>query len=194
MSNDKKIFSINMPTPAVSLTTSSEISTSYGLAMAPCLPEIPHELLVPCSGKLSDSKLIILKYEIEMYLIAHWTSLWLPKGHLQNAFVESAVVHARNLCDFFCYPKKDKYLRLADVVRDVNQNPFPTLIKKLKQSYLGKGKVRPQQAFNEFVAHMTKSREEHARGYNYDAEFNAIDADLKRIIEEIKPRFMTTIV
>lgn len=181
---------IKVPGPPVSATTTSyEISTSH-IGITPFLPEIPHELSVPCSKNLKDPKLVILKYEIEMYLIARWTSRWLPEGYLQNAFVESAVVHARNLCDFFCYPKKDSYLRLADIVRDANQNPFPALIKNLKQSYLGQGKVRPQRVFNEFVAHISKSREEHATGYSYEREFCAIDSHLKCIIEQIKPLFV----
>lgn len=68
------------------------------------------------------------------------------------------------------------------------------MIGNLERAYNGDGKVRPRQAFNEFVAHMTKSREEHAKGYNYDREFYAIDPQLKAIIEQIKRLFVADTV
>lgn len=149
-------------------------------------PPFPTELLIVCP-ELSDPNLIILKYAIEMYRIARWRLKEpgnLTERHIRNSVVESAVVHARNLCHFFCHGKSKKYLTLADVT-DANANPFPELRDKLRKAYNG----RPRQAFSEFVAHMIKGREKNARGYDYGPEFDAIDPYLKPLIEHVIPLF-----
>ena len=112
-----------------------------------------------------------------------------PDSHLRYALVETAILHARSLCDFFCNRKSDKYLTLADLA-DINQSPYPTLISDLKNAYNGQDKIRPREAFNEFVAHMTKKREKHARGYDYRPELTAIEQSLERMIEQIKSLFI----
>jgi len=59
--------------------------------------QMPHELQLP---DVKEPKLVILKYEFEMYFLMR--SMPGYEGPLRNAITESAGLHARNLCNFFC--------------------------------------------------------------------------------------------
>jgi hypothetical protein len=191
--SDEKKFIVKIPGPSLTASTTNSRILDAGSTVViaeaysfPAKPPFPTKLLILCP-ELSDPSLIILKYEIEMYRIGRWRLKEqgnLPDRHVRNSVVESAVVHARNLCSFFCDGKSKKYLTLADVT-NANADPFPELRGKLKKAYNG----RPRQAFNEFVAHMTQGREKNASGYGYDPEFNAIDPYLKPLIEHVIPLF-----
>jgi hypothetical protein len=135
-----------------------------------------------------DPKLAILNYEIDMYLAARamLSKGEFEEGPLRNAIVESAVLHARNLCNFFCGPYKKGDLRPSYVL-DPKKEPFPALKRELCKAYDGlKDGVNPRKSFSMLVAHMTTARETHFRGYDYHREFSAIDPSLRRLMDEAR--------
>jgi hypothetical protein len=141
-------------------------------------------------GVAVEPQLLIFQYEINMY---HFTREFLQgtcEERLRNAVVESRVLHARNLCNLFCGFGEQGDIWLSDILDPVKP-PFPTLIKALKTVYDARGrKINPRQSFNKLVAHMTRDREKSAHTYSYNAEFNAIDESLDRLIDE-STRFLS---
>src|SRR5260370_23459174 len=141
--SDEKKYSIEIPGPPVTAatTTSSTLDAGSTIGIAqthsyPVKPPFPTELLILCP-KLTDPNLIILKYAIEMYRIARWRLKEgnLTERHIRNSVAESAVIHARNLCAFFCDRKKfEDDLTLADIT-DVNQARIPELRNALRKAY-----------------------------------------------------------
>jgi hypothetical protein len=115
--SDENKFTVKIPgPPVIAATTSSQILDAGSTVMTaeaysfPAQAPFPKELLIVCP-ELNDPNLIILKYEIEMYRIARWRLKEqgnLTERHIRNSVVESAVVHARNLCHFFCDGKRAK--------------------------------------------------------------------------------------
>ena len=121
--------------------------------------------------------------------------------HLSNAITESAAVHGRSLCNFFCdFHKTDRKkkkkgekknkgdIRLSNIFDDVRQ--LSSVKNELEKAYVGSGDVCPKDAFDKLVLHMTSEREPVANGYDYEREFSAIDPILRRIRDEIvRPLF-----
>ena len=108
------------------------------------------------------------------------------EGPLKNAVTESAVLHARNLCNFFCGFGDPEDIRLGDIF-DLRQNPRLSELKKnLKAVYAKtKNEVNPRQSFNRLLAHMSKHRESSPGCYSYDPEFSVIDPILRKIRDEV---------
>jgi hypothetical protein len=144
---------------------------------------IPPGTLLP---DVEDPKLKILKYEFDMFFMMRL--MWSPASEWPalNAFTECAVVHARNLCNFFCGPDKRQDIRRGDIF-DLARSPrLSELIKKLNRAYnREKDGVVPRESFSSFVAHMGSGREEHAGGYNYQREFAAVEPPLRQIRDEV---------
>lgn len=142
---------------------------------------VPSDALLP---KVEAPKLVILKYEFEMYFLMR--SMRGYEGPLQDAITESAVVHARALCNFFCGFDEDGDIRLNQLFNKREEPLLSALIKKLKSAYnrMTNG-VNPRTSFNKFVVHMTIDREKNAGGYDYHREFDAIDPVLRQIRDDV---------
>jgi hypothetical protein len=143
--------------------------------------QVPQEHLLP---DVKEPKLVILKYEFEMYFIMRW----MPghEGLLRNAITEGACLHARNLCNFFCGSGEQRDIRHNQVF-DMRHFPhLSALIKKLKKAYdKTNDGVNPRISFNRLIAHMTMEREKSASGYDYRREFDAVEPILRKIRDEV---------
>jgi hypothetical protein len=176
---DKK--KVPVPQTTIGTTTSATRISSSLIFNAPVSPD---DFLLP---EVIEPKLVILKYEFEMYfLMRRMTGIPKYPPPVRNAMTESAAVHGRNLCNFFCgFDDPHDDIRLRDIF-DIKNPCLSSLKKELTKAYDStRSGVNPREAFNQLVVHMTVAREKGARGYDYEREFSAIDPILRRIRDEI---------
>jgi hypothetical protein len=179
MTDEKKEFLV--PIPKTTVTTTTTAFRTAALISSP--PVCPDDVLLP---EVTEPKLVILKYEFEQYFMMRWMAEHPHPQPVCNAITESAVVHARNLCNFFCSFGDPGDIRLHDIF-DTTDPVLSKLKKELKDAYTKKIQtgIKPQDSFNRFVAHMTSEREKCADRYDYGDEFSAIDPILLELREKI---------
>jgi hypothetical protein len=189
MTDDKKGLTLDVTTTGI--TTTYEVGSTWTTNnQAVPTPSVPGDVFLP---EVTEPKLVILKYEFEMYfsLRCMAESQWA----LRNAITESAAVHARNLCNFFCDSGKKGDIQLQEIF-DIKDRKLSSLQKDLRKAYntVGKASIRPRDAFSKLVAHMTSERKKSANGYDYHEQFSAIDPILRQIRDEIvRPFFCRAI-
>lgn len=109
---------------------------------------------------------------------------------LKNAVIESAIIHARNLCCIFLsVPSRDRgEILLRDLTSTWERDPGrDKLITLLEESFF-KDPVNGAtvfDAFNERITH-TVDRRADADQYSYAAEFVAINGLVKAIVENLE--------
>jgi hypothetical protein len=132
---------------------------------------------------------VVVNYEVDMLdkmcdlLDANNSQYAGFSRHLQNAVVESAVLHARNLVDILLSRSKaPDDIRLADLVpANFQSNTHSSL-----QAAYGNGSAvnSPCWAFNKKLAHSTKQRTD---TFDYSPHLNAVVPLIIKFISEIEP-------
>jgi hypothetical protein len=130
-----------------------------------------------------QSAWVVVSYEVDMHETLSEGSPS-PRA-IQNAYTESMVLHARQLCEIFL-PRSTEpdNIKLADLIPEGDQSErFKELIAGLGRRYGDRRTVgSPCWVFNKKLMHPTTERTD---AYDYESALNRVKPILKAIIAEI---------
>lgn len=125
----------------------------------------------------------VIAYEVHMF-----RDMWHLLDQMgSNAFVESLILHARNLCDF-CLSSNPNDITLSDLFDNLETDSKYANLRKLKARLDKKYGRRENRrsarwAFNKKLAHPGKERSTH---YNYTPRLNRVRPTIFAVIDEIE--------
>jgi len=169
--------------------------TVIATAMAPSSTN-QFGVFLPINQNIEDRPWSIIAYEVWMYFGTR-SKMKTPTCNddvIRNAVVESAIVHARILCDIFL-SKKSQWggnILLADRFADWRSNSYrlkdlKSKIKKLRQAYgHSKKDGSPYQVFHQKALHADQARYPTFHGYDYADQFKVLDPLSRDVVEAIE--------
>ncbi len=119
-----------------------------------------------------------------------------PTAHdqiLKNAIVESAIVHARILCDIF--RSKDSQLGAGILLKNLfpdwrsNSERLKELkskVKDLRRAYGDNTAGSPCQIFHQKALHADEARYPSFQGYDYADQFKILDPVIRGVVDAIE--------
>ena len=185
MQDEKKGLSIELPQSySVGTTTSSQTASIFFGGLTPTQDH-------PFSGD-PVPPLKTVGYEAAMFFktveILFNQPDRLSELVFRNAFVEDAILHARQLCTVFLGPQDKDEITLSHLVPDLDTDPmkYQALREKrkiLRKAYDRDGENSYRKAFNQFVMHPTKLRGE---GGAYEKPLRELKPLLQDFIDELE--------
>ncbi len=138
--------------------------------------------------KYVDPKWVVIDYEVQMYsamrVLLKNPRFQTPETQLvRNAFVESAGLHTRILCEF-CISKVKGDIQLESVVSDEEWKLLKPLVTKLDTAY-GKRENpnSPRTILNQKLMHPAERRGD---THDYNAVFSILHPKLDEIIVKLR--------
>ena len=139
----------------------------------------------------------IIAYEVWMYFgtRAKMKAPTIDDEVLRNATVESAIVHARILCDIFLSraTRQSGGILLTALSREWKRsNPqqykdLRSRVKDLIKAYGDHGVERsPCQIFHQKALHADEARYQSFQGYDYADQFKALDSAIRGVVDAIE--------
>jgi hypothetical protein len=157
-------------------------------SVVPSATDTPSSVSVTFGGE--DERWVVIEYEVQMFrsdtLIRQQSSL-----ALQNAAVESRLLHTRNLCEVFLeLAKEQDDIVLSKMFADWTMNPrydqLKHLVGELSAIY-GKSKDEgsPRWVINKRLAHSTTHRAA-KNGYEYAPHLEKLIPKLHEVINQLE--------
>jgi hypothetical protein len=136
----------------------------------------------------------IIAYEVWMYFgtRSKMTAPTINDDVLKNATVESAIVHARILCDIFRSKKckSGSGILLKKLFLDWGSDRFKDLrsrVKDLCRAYGDRKKTgSPYQVFHQKALHADQARYPSFQGYDYAGQFKVLDPVIREVVDAIE--------
>jgi hypothetical protein len=134
----------------------------------------------------------IIAYEVWMYFgtRSKMKTPAIDDGVLKNATVESAIVHARILCDVFRSQGGDILLKelFPDWESDSDRlKDLKSKIKDLRRAYGDSGvDGSPCQIFHQRALHADQARYPNFQGYDYADQFKVLDPVIRGVVDAIE--------
>lgn len=152
-------------------------------------------VFLPTNQTIDNRPWFIIAYEVWMYFGARskMTGSTIDDDVLKNAIVESAIVHARILCDIFL-SKKTQWgggISLKELLRDDWKSDrlkdLTSKVRDLRQAY-GNHKTAgsPNKVFHQKALHADQDRYPTFQGYDYSAQFKALDPAIRGVVDALQ--------